>query len=63
VASVQLSSNDMLRWRLDRDASLGGRRDVVDIALNTVKVQNWTRPSTTIPTYRLISESFKTGAA
>jgi miniconductance mechanosensitive channel len=60
VASVQLTGNDMLRvgdWiempALDADG------DVVDIALNTVKVQNWDKTITTIPTYRLISESFK----
>ncbi|WP_407353065.1 mechanosensitive ion channel family protein [Luteimonas sp. R10] len=60
VASVQLSGNDMLRvgdWiempALDADG------DVIDIALNTVKVQNWDKTITTIPTYRLISESFK----
>ena len=60
VASVQLSGNDMLRvgdW-IEMPA-LGADGDVVDIALNTVKVQNWDRTITTIPTYRLISESFK----
>ncbi len=60
VASVQLTSNDMLRvgdWiempKLDADG------DVIDIALHTVKVQNWDKTITTIPTHRLISESFK----
>ena len=60
VASVQLSGNDMLRvgdWI--EMPSLGADGDVVDIALNTVKVQNWDKTITTIPTYRLISESFK----
>ena len=60
VASVQLSSNDMLRvgdWI--EMPSLGADGEVVDIALNTVKVQNWDKTITTIPTYRLISESFK----
>ncbi len=33
--------------------------DVVDIALHTVKVQNWDKTITTIPTHRLISESFR----
>src|SRR3546814_10058400 len=33
--------------------------DVIDIALHTVKVQNWDKTITTIPTYRLISESYK----
>jgi miniconductance mechanosensitive channel len=60
VASVQLSSNDMLRvgdWiempQLNADGS------VIDISLHTVKVQNWDRTITTIPTWRLISESYK----
>ena len=60
VASVQLSSNDMLRvgdWI--EMPSLDADGDVIDIALNTVKVQNWDKTITTIPTYRLISESFK----
>jgi miniconductance mechanosensitive channel len=33
--------------------------DVIDVALHTVKVQNWDKTITTIPTHRLISESFK----
>src|SRR5690606_19859959 len=33
--------------------------DVIDMALNTVKVQNWDKTITTIPTYKLISESTK----
>ena len=60
VASVQLSGNDMLRvgdW-IEMPA-LGADGDVIDIALNTVKVQNWDKTITSIPTYRLISESFK----
>ncbi|NHA13644.1 mechanosensitive ion channel family protein [Thioalkalivibrio sp. XN279] len=60
VASVQLSSQDMLRvgdW-LEMPA-LNADGDVVDIALHTVKVQNWDKTITTIPTWRLINESFK----
>jgi len=60
VASVQLSSNDMLRvgdWI--EMPQVGADGDVVDIALHTVKVQNWDKTFTTIPTYRLIGESFK----
>jgi miniconductance mechanosensitive channel len=33
--------------------------DVLDISLNTVKVQNWDKTITTIPTYALVSESFR----
>ena len=37
----------------------GADGDVTDITLTTVKVQNWDKTITTIPTYSLISESFK----
>ncbi len=60
VASVQLASNDMLRvgdWI--EMPQVGADGDVVDIALHTVKVQNWDNTITTIPTWRLIAESFK----
>ena len=60
VASVQLGSNDMLRvgdWIEMPQLNADG--DVIDIALHTVKVQNWDRTITTIPTHRLISESFR----
>ncbi|HLT05468.1 MAG TPA: mechanosensitive ion channel family protein, partial [Pseudomonas sp.] len=48
VASVQLSSNDMVRvgdWI--EMPQLGADGDVVDIALHTVKVQNWDKTITT----------------
>jgi miniconductance mechanosensitive channel len=60
VASVQIASNDMIRvgdWIEMADAGADG--DVVDIALHTVKVQNWDKTIVTIPTYRFISASFK----
>lgn len=60
TASVQLASNDMLRvgdW-IEMPA-LGADGDVLEIALHTVKVQNFDKTITTIPTYRLISDSFK----
>src|SRR5690606_22302159 len=60
VASVQLGSNDMLRvgdWIAMPELDADGY--VVDISLHTVKVQNWDRTITTVPTWRLISESFK----
>jgi miniconductance mechanosensitive channel len=60
VASVQLSSHDMLRvgdW-VEMPA-LNADGDVIDIALHTVKVQNWDRTITMIPTWRLINESYK----
>lgn len=60
VASVQLTSNDMLRvgdWIEMPKHDANG--DVIDIALHTVKVQNWDKTITTIPTYRMISDSYR----
>jgi len=60
VASVQLTAQDMVRvgdWI--EMPELGADGDVVDVQLHTVKVQNWDKTITTIPTHRLISESFK----
>jgi len=60
VASVQLTSNDMIHvgdWI--EMPSLNADGDVIDIALHTVKVQNWDKTITSIPTHRLIAESFK----
>lgn len=60
VASVQIGTNDMLRvgdWIEMPQFNADG--DVIDIALHTVKVQNWDKTITTIPTWRLISDSYK----
>jgi len=60
VASVQLSSNDMLRvgdWIEMPSQNADG--DVIDISLHTVKVQNWDKTISTIPTWALISESYR----
>ena len=60
VASVQIASNDMIRvgdWIEMPELNADG--DVVEVALHTVKVQNWDKTITTIPTHRLISGSFK----
>jgi len=60
VAGVQLTSNDMVRvgdWI--EMPKYGADGDVIDISLNTVKVQNWDKTITTIPSYALISDSFK----
>ena len=59
VASVQLSTLDMVRvgdWIEMPQYNADG--DVVDIALHTIQVQNWDKTITTIPTHKLISESF-----
>ncbi len=60
VASIQIAMNDMVRigdWI--EMPKYGADGDVVDIALHTVKVQNWDKTITTIPTHALISDSFK----
>ena len=60
VASTQLTSNDMLRigdWIEMPQSNADGF--VKDIALHTVKVQNWDNTVTTVPTYKLFSESYR----
>lgn len=60
VASIQVSINDMVRigdWITFEKYGADG--DVVEINLATVKVQNFDNTITTIPTYALISDSFK----
>lgn len=60
VAGIQLSANKMLNvgdWL--EMPKYGADGDVIDITLTTVKVQNWDKTITTIPTYALISDSFK----
>jgi len=60
VASVQVSLNDMVRigdWiTFDK---FGADGDVIEINLATVKVRNFDNTTTTIPTYSLISDSFR----
>lgn len=60
VAGVQLSANKMLAvgdWL--EMPKYGADGSVLDISLTTVKVQNWDKTITTIPSYALISDSFK----
>ena len=60
VASVQLTSNDMLRvgdWI--EMPSMNADGDVIDISLHTVKVQNFDKTITTIPTHRLVSDAYR----
>ena len=60
VASIQVSVNDMVRigdWITFQKYGADG--DVIEINLATVKVQNFDMTITTIPTYALISDSFK----
>ena len=60
VAGVQLTFNDMVRvgdWITMSKYEADG--EIIDISLNTVKVRNWDNTITTVPTYALISDSFK----
>lgn len=59
VASIQVTTNDMVRigdWIEMPNQNADG--DVLDISLTTVKVQNWDKTITTIPTYMLIANPF-----
>jgi miniconductance mechanosensitive channel len=60
VASVQIAGNDMVRigdWI--EMPSHGADGDVIEINLTTVKVRNWNKTITTVPTYALVSNAFK----
>ncbi|MDD4149395.1 MAG: mechanosensitive ion channel [Bacteroidales bacterium] len=59
VGGIQLTSNDMVRigdWISMPSHNTDG--NVIEVSLNTVKVQNWDKTISTIPTYALVSESF-----
>lgn len=60
VASVQISVNDLVRtgdWiEMPKHGADG---EITEIKLTTFKVQNWDKTITSIPTYALVSESFK----
>ena len=60
VASIQISANDMVGlgdWvSMEK---FGADGDVIEINLTTVKVRNWDKTITTVPTYAFISDSFK----
>lgn len=60
VAGIQLAANQMVSngdWI--EMPKYGANGNIIEIALTTVKVQNWDQTITTIPTYALITESFK----
>ena len=60
VAHIQLSATDMVRigdWIEMKQYGADG--DVIDMSIHCVRVQNWDKTVTTIPTYALISSSFK----
>ena len=60
VAGVQLSANDMIRigdWIQLPDGSANGI--VLEITLNTIKIQNWDNTISTVPPYTLVNTTFK----
>lgn len=60
VASLQISTNDIIRvgdWVEMPQLNADG--EVIDVALHTIKVQNWDKTITSIPTRRFITDSFK----
>lgn len=60
VSGIQLSANKMVKpgdWISMPSRNADGT--VLEITLNTVKIQNWDKTISTVPTYALISESFQ----
>ena len=60
IASVQLVSNDLIRkgdWL--EMSQFGADGEVIDMALHTIKVRNWDNTYVTIPTYKIMENSFK----
>ncbi len=60
VANLQLTANDMIHvgdW-IEME-KFGADGDVIDISLHTVKVQNWDKTITTIPTHQMVNDAFK----
>jgi len=60
VASIQIHSNDLFKigdWLEAPQFAADG--DVIDIALHTVKIQNWDKTISIIPSHKLIASSFK----
>ncbi len=60
IASIQLTGTDMIRvgdWIEMPSYNADG--DVIEISIHSVRVRNWDKTITTIPTYSLISKSFK----
>ena len=59
VSSIQITVNDTVRigdWITMKDSNADG--NVIEVNLSTVKVQNFDNTITTIPTYKLVSDSF-----
>jgi len=60
IASIQIHSNDLFKIGDWLEApQFGADGDVIDIALHTVKIQNWDKTISIIPAHKLIASSFK----
>ena len=60
VASIQINSNDLFKVGDWIEApQFGADGDVIDIALHTVKIQNWDKTISIIPTHKLIDSTFR----
>ena len=60
VSSIQITSSDLFKVGDWVEApQFGADGDVIDIALHTIRIQNWDKTITTIPTHKLIDSSFK----
>ena len=60
VSSIQINSNDLFKIGDWVEASqFGADGDVIDIALHTIKIQNWDKTISIIPTHKLVDSSFK----
>ena len=60
VSSIQINSNDLFKIGDWIEApEFGADGDVKDIALHAIKIQNWDKTISIIPTHKLISSSFK----
>lgn len=60
VAGIQITANGLIRvgdWI--EMPQFGADGDVIDIALNSVRVQNWDKTITVIPTHKFLEHSFK----
>lgn len=60
VGGLQLAANDMVRtgdWI--EMPKYGADGDVIEVGLTTVKVRNWDKTITTVPTYALVTDAFK----
>ena len=60
VSSIQISSNDLFKIGDWVEAPhFGADGDVIDIGLHTIKIQNWDKTISIIPTHKLVDSSFK----